>query len=266
MFVLLLAGASAFAQDTTKEKSTARQGDVIYERQSIELPAGQGIRMPAPPGDDTLVFISSEMNFDGKVVKGAPYSGEAVTETTRTLGDGNHIKHKTTASVYRDGEGRTRREQELGAVGPWVIPGEPQQTVFINDPVTGVNYILDPRTHTARKMAPFNIRIGPLPGDSWGARQRGQSKRQGRPGCVYGSGSAAAAWRGRAGTRVSPLPQFTEAYDGVFRQANNRGRRSGRDSNHDDDSGRGDRQRAAYSDSLGEMVFAGVAGGRDDQT
>src|SRR5436305_5414918 len=141
MFVLLVcAGVGAFAQ---------------------EPPQGTGIRVPAPPGEDTVFFISSEMSFDGKIVKGAPYSAQTITETTRTLGDGNKIKNKTTASIYRDGEGRTRREQELGAVGPWAVSGEPQQTVFINDPVTGVNYILDPRAHTARKMPPLRISMFP---------------------------------------------------------------------------------------------------------
>ncbi|HYJ47441.1 MAG TPA: hypothetical protein VEV81_12585 [Pyrinomonadaceae bacterium] len=176
MFVLLSACVGAFAQEATKDKTAAKPGDVIYVRQSAGQESGEGIRMPAPPGDDTLVFISSEMSFDGKVVKGAPYSGEAVTETTRTLGDGNRIKHKTTASVYRDGEGRTRREQELGAVGPWAMAGEPQQTVFINDPVAGVNYILDPRTHSARKMAPLTFRIGTPPGDTVVAAQGSGSK------------------------------------------------------------------------------------------
>lgn len=112
-------------------------------------------------GDDTVIFVSSEMNFDGKVVKGAPYSAQAVTETTRTLSDGNHIKNKTTSSIYRDSEGRTRRDQELGAVGPWAVPGEPQQTIFINDPVAGANYVLDPRTHIARKMPPLRIGLAP---------------------------------------------------------------------------------------------------------
>jgi hypothetical protein len=35
------------------------------------------------------------------------------------------------------------------------MSGDPQQTVFINDPVAGINYILNPRTHTARKMPPL---------------------------------------------------------------------------------------------------------------
>jgi hypothetical protein len=118
---------------------------------------------PRPSGDDAVFFISSEMSFDGKVVKGAPYSAQAITETTQTLSDGNHIKRTNSATVYRDGEGRTRREQQLGAVGPWVVSGEPQQTVLINDPVAGINYILEPRTRTARKMPLSFFRIERLP-------------------------------------------------------------------------------------------------------
>lgn len=138
MFAFLLVCLSAAAQDA---------------------PQGTGIRTPAPPREDTVFFISSEMSFDGKVVKGAPYSAQAITETSRTLSDGNKIKNKTNASIYRDGEGRTRREQELGAVGPWAVSGEPQQTIFINDPVAGINYVLDPQTHTARKMPPLRFSL-----------------------------------------------------------------------------------------------------------
>lgn len=161
MFVALFLSGSVFAQQAPPEKRAPKPGDVfVYERQ-LEGPHGTGIKVPAPPGhpmgDDTVVFLSSEMSFDGKIVKGAPYSAEAITESTRTLGDGNKIKHRNTASVYRDSEGRTRRDQELGAVGPWAMPGDPQQTVFINDPVAGVNYVLDPRTRTARKMPPLRI-------------------------------------------------------------------------------------------------------------
>ncbi|MDQ3821545.1 MAG: hypothetical protein M3362_28230, partial [Acidobacteriota bacterium] len=163
--VLLSAGFNVFAQEQGQSsKVITNLGNVlIYERESAGQQQEQGIRVPGKPGDDTLIFISSEMSFDGKVVKGVPYSAQSITETTRTLSDGNRITHKNTATIYRDGEGRTRREQELGVVGPWAIPGEPKQTIFINDPVAGVNYILDPRTHTARKIAP--VRIDSLPSD-----------------------------------------------------------------------------------------------------
>ena len=103
-------------------------------------------------GGDSFVFVSSEMSFDGKVVKGAPYSALAVNESIQTLADGNRIVRKTTATVYRDSEGRTRREQTIGKIGPYASAGDPIQTIFINDPVAGVNFILDPNSRTARKI------------------------------------------------------------------------------------------------------------------
>jgi hypothetical protein len=104
------------------------------------------------PGGGTFGFIASEMSFGGKPVKGAPYSAEAVTETTQTLSDGNRIQRKNNTSVYRDSEGRTRKEQTLSAIGPWAAAGDPPQMIFINDPVAGVNYILNPKDKTARKV------------------------------------------------------------------------------------------------------------------
>ena len=120
------------------------------KRPLIERRGEQIGPVPAPPGD--VVFIGSEMgfSFDGKVVKGAPYSGQAVTETTQILGDGNRIVNKSTASVYRDKEGRTRREQTVAAIGPF--GGEIPHMISINDPVAGVSYVLEPSSHVARKL------------------------------------------------------------------------------------------------------------------
>jgi hypothetical protein len=103
-------------------------------------------------GGDNFVFYATEMSFGGKVVKGAPYSAQAVTESAQALADGNRIVHKNTAQVYRDSEGRTRRDQTVGAIGPYAVAGDPVQTAFINDPVGGANYILDPRSKVARKL------------------------------------------------------------------------------------------------------------------
>lgn len=98
-------------------------------------------------------FISAGMEHPGKIVKGAPYSAEEVTETTQTLADGNRISHKITSQVYRDAEGRTRTERTMDGIGPWTSAGEPVTTVFINDPVSGKHYVLEPRSHTAHAMA-----------------------------------------------------------------------------------------------------------------
>jgi hypothetical protein len=79
---------------------------------------------------------------ESRVVVGAPYSAEAITESVQVLADGNRIARKSVAKVYRDGEGRTRRE-ELGEK-----TGEPL-TISISDPVAESVYMLDPRNKTA---------------------------------------------------------------------------------------------------------------------
>src|SRR5687767_3529848 len=113
--------------------------------------------LPAPPpgavaGKQTFEFISSEMGFAGKVVKGAPYSADAVTETTQKLADGNRISRKNSTALHRDKEGRTRREVTLGGIGPWASSADtPAKMVFIHDPVAGVSYSLNEKDKTARK-------------------------------------------------------------------------------------------------------------------
>jgi hypothetical protein len=109
------------------------------------------------PGADTFVFVGTEIGFGGKVVKGAPYSAEAITETTQTLADGNRIVNKTSSILYRDSEGRTRREQTLKPVTTFAPRAEPIQTIFINDPVSGVSYSLNTRTKTAHKNVPLKL-------------------------------------------------------------------------------------------------------------
>ncbi len=112
----------------------------------------QGV--PATPlRGDTFTFVATEMSFDHKVVKGAPYSAEGVTESVQTLADGNRIVRKQSSQIYRDGEGRTRREYTISALGPWGTQEDPPRTVSINDPVAKVSYTLDPRTRTARKFS-----------------------------------------------------------------------------------------------------------------
>lgn len=108
--------------------------------------------MAGAQGDNTFVFVSSEMSIDGKLVKGAPYSAQAVNESVQTLAGGNRIVRQNTSTVYRDSEGRTRRDQTITVVGGYSAAGEPAQTTFINDPVAGVNYILDAKNRTARKI------------------------------------------------------------------------------------------------------------------
>lgn len=95
---------------------------------------------------------SFEMFADNRLVKGAPYAATAVTETVQVLGDGTRITRKNSSNVYRDGEGRTRREQTIDRAGPFSVGDQARQMIFINDPVAGVSYSLDPQNKTANKM------------------------------------------------------------------------------------------------------------------
>lgn len=96
-------------------------------------------------------FLGAEPAIPGRVITGAPFTGDLVTETSQTLSDGNHIKQSTTAHLVRDAEGRTRREQSLNGLGALGVATN-ALAIFITDPVAGVSYALNPSNRTASKM------------------------------------------------------------------------------------------------------------------
>ncbi|HWW75782.1 MAG TPA: hypothetical protein VNZ44_10315 [Pyrinomonadaceae bacterium] len=101
----------------------------------------------------TLSFVTPDTNFERRVVKGAPFSADAVTENVQRLGDGNRMVRKSEAKLFRDGEGRTRREHKLTRGGPSLAPdGEEPRLIVINDPVIQVNYVADTGRGTIRRM------------------------------------------------------------------------------------------------------------------
>lgn len=124
---------------------------------------GQGPPDRQPPGGPGFNFLSSEMRFEGRLVKGAPYSAVAVTESVQTLADGTRLTRQLTASIWRDSEGRTRREQKMDLIGPLSAAGEAPMLIFINDVVAGVHFALDPRDKTARRMQLPQDGRGPRP-------------------------------------------------------------------------------------------------------
>ena len=148
----LLTNASVVTR-AAQEGRERRQATTSQETMVFSFGQEPNVTVLTPSrGSDTVTFLSAEMSFDGKTVKGSPYSGQAVNETIQVLADGNRIVRRSTSTVYRDSEGRTRREQSLGAVGPYSVAGEQRQMVFINDSVSGANFILDPEKKTAKKF------------------------------------------------------------------------------------------------------------------
>jgi hypothetical protein len=89
----------------------------------------------------------------GPLVAGAPFSADAITTVTQTLGDGTRIEQKVTAKFYRDSTGRVRREQTiigLDALDPSAQP----RTMITFDSVPGdpSPYTVDPVARTVRRM------------------------------------------------------------------------------------------------------------------
>jgi hypothetical protein len=121
-------------------------GVLIEMRESAHVIAGA----PAAPAG-ALSFVTAEMGFEMGDVKGVPFTGDFVSETVQTLADGNRIKSSNTTSYARDGEGRSRREMSIGAIGPWAGTQQ-HKSVFIHDPVSKIDYVLDPQAKTARKI------------------------------------------------------------------------------------------------------------------
>lgn len=118
----------------------------------VEGPDGEG---PGGPFfGERIKLLGFEGLHPGRIVKGAPFSATASSETTQTLQDGTTIHRTTSSALYRDSEGRFRREVTLSGFGPLQTSGTPHTMITIGDPVAGVHYLLDPDQKVAHKMTP----------------------------------------------------------------------------------------------------------------
>src|SRR5215471_9620934 len=160
LLVVLAGSARSLAQEqgTTKPQTKSEKAVTKSEKAEADgkLTKPEPAKAPSEPikprlvGADTVMFVDTRFAF-GAMVKGAPYSATAVTETVQTLSDGNDITRRIEARVYRDSQGRTRREQVLDSLARYTTGGDPQRMIFIYDPVAGCSITLDPRTHIARR-------------------------------------------------------------------------------------------------------------------
>jgi len=116
-------------------------------------PAGHAAMMMGGPG-----MMGAEFG-DGKVVKGVPLSAELVVIRETTLADGNKIHNESQSKIYRDAEGRVRREMGVDMPMPAMGPVKHSLTV-ISDPVAGVRYVLNPENKTARQTPMHGPKAG----------------------------------------------------------------------------------------------------------
>jgi hypothetical protein len=125
------------------------------------------------PGGDML---GGEFG-DGKTVTGAPLSGELIVSRDTTLADGNRIHNETQSQVYRDAQGRVRREIRLDLATP-ATGNVKRYLIVIIDPVAGKRYMLNPENKTARELPTH----GPWRHDEGGAAHANAIAGPGGPG------------------------------------------------------------------------------------
>jgi hypothetical protein len=126
MLAALFALAAA-AQDAATQKQIDEKLDAAKRQMKVEL--------------DTALKTVTVMRMEGGVmsnVRNAPYRADQIMENTQTLGDGTRIHNEHQVTIYRDSQGRVRRE----------APDE----VSIMDPNSGVGYTLNTKDLTYRKM------------------------------------------------------------------------------------------------------------------
>jgi hypothetical protein len=170
----LLLAAPMMAQEHSSGQSTS-----VLPRQQIQVFRSSGdenavFMSQEGPGiarisDGQIAFFSAEMTLEQEPVKNAPYTATATTESTQTLADGTHIASKTSAFLARDSQGRTRREETFAKMGPLHVEGP--KLIVISDPVSKVEYLLQPADLTVRTLKHEVVKIDRRDGDLGWRRQ-----------------------------------------------------------------------------------------------
>lgn len=171
--VLILSSFSVFAEDEAGKEPDML---MIHSEPGISMEEGEVMPLPPPGGigviPGTFAFIATELESGDKTVKDAPFSAQTSTEKIQTLSDGNRIVRQNNGTLYRDGSGRVRKEQQLGSLGMWVAEKDPPQTTMIQDPVAGLTFILDPQEEVARKLPRPAFKKMKVPGDKTGTFEK----------------------------------------------------------------------------------------------
>ena len=136
------APALAVAEDFTLEPGSDGERRIVIRQGTVTLPPGQQAAQRA--GDSGSLNGAMLRISTSGIVKNAPYSAEAVSESMQQLADGNQIVSRSSSMQYRDNAGRTRTE----------VHGDDGKlrTITISDPVDGARWILNPERKTATRI------------------------------------------------------------------------------------------------------------------
>ncbi|HMF90507.1 MAG TPA: hypothetical protein VKL40_07670 [Candidatus Angelobacter sp.] len=184
---IVITGGMAIAQGRTQDSLPPQEHQAVPMMQEN---VGVAFSLQEP-GSPEIEFMHAQVIEMHEQIKGAPYMATAVTESTQVLADGNRIVNKRSGLVARDGEGRIRREESMGHIGPLAVGGP--NVIFIHDPVAKSAYVLNPDAKTAHVinlegMSAMHRKIeamhGGEPGQGEGIRLKKEGMAAGRHGQV----------------------------------------------------------------------------------
>jgi len=96
---------------------------------------------PVAPIVTTDMKITGGISLSGRSVKNAPFSADAINESVQVLADGNRIVRSSNSKLYRNSEGRFRREVTGGtgvmgthfAYGDGITIMGPDQHIYLDN-------------------------------------------------------------------------------------------------------------------------------------
>jgi hypothetical protein len=109
-------------------------------------------------------------------IPGAPFSADVVTEVTRTLPNGETFHSKMQGKLYRDSQGRTRRESQFQSAPS--AAASSGRSVVVNDPVQHVMIVFNEAAKTAmvfRWPSSMTNHMNPAPASSAASREASPS-------------------------------------------------------------------------------------------
>jgi hypothetical protein len=108
------------------------------------------VQIAPPPISISSAMLGVSSPLGAQAVSGKPMYAEFVTEHHQSFTDGNRISRSTTSSIYRDAQGRIRRESQLSLPG---MPAGVSASIFITivDHQLGFGYVLDPQEMVAHR-------------------------------------------------------------------------------------------------------------------
>ncbi|HWZ97408.1 MAG TPA: hypothetical protein VN025_06565 [Candidatus Dormibacteraeota bacterium] len=108
-----------------------------------QIPDGPGGPGPGGPGFHKMELLGFGGFHGRKVVTGAPLSAVAVTTVSHSLADGTKINNTIKVTLYRDSQGRFRKEGDVPRFGD-ASADQTRSFVVISDPVASKGYLLNP--------------------------------------------------------------------------------------------------------------------------